>query len=166
MFHWKHREGKRGEAGYGVMELAVVVSAGVVVTTIAVMGFSKAKARYQLRHKAQRITQQIERARSLAIRQNKTLTLGFMSRNKVFGLTCEDCDEVRSELKSLEIPGDVSLSEFPTLTIKGNGTIQASKASFTITDQDGRQVPVMISNSGRVAVGEVGDAVLVDTQTK
>src|SRR5690349_18907650 len=114
----------KGAAGFSVLELAVVVTISGIVTATSVVMFAKGKARYQLSQKAQSMSWQIERARSLAVKYNQTVTLGFTSQNSVFGITC-NCSEPKSELPPFVIPSGITLSTYPTLTIKGNGTIAA-----------------------------------------
>ena len=142
------------EEGFSVLELAIVVMIAGIITATSVVMFSKGKERYQLSQKAQAITWQIERARSLAVKYNQTLTLGFTNQNSVFGLTCA-CAEPQSELQPFKVPADVTLSTYPTITIKGNGTISASSGTIAVADARGRQVPITISNSGRTSVGDI-----------
>lgn len=148
------------EAGFGTLEVVVVASLSIVITTMALLGFSKARARYALTQRAQNLTSQVERARSIAIKLNKTLTVGFSSDKKTFGLTCTDCPEAKDELGSVALPSDLQLSAFPTVTIRGNGTISVtgSTARLTLTDSSGRSVDLTLNNSGRVVVGAVVDA--------
>ena len=147
-----------GEAGFSVIELAVVVTIAGIMTASSVVMFAKGKARYQLSQKAQSMSGQIERARSLAVKYNKTLTLGFTSQNSAFGITCTNCSEPKSELPPIVIPASIRLSTYPTMTIRGNGTIAASSGTIVVSDGQGRQVPITISNSGRTIVGDVADA--------
>jgi len=147
-----------GEAGFSVLELVVVVMIAGVITAASVVMFATGKARYQLSHKAQSISWQIERARSLAVKYNQTLTLGFSSQNSVFGITCtSSCPEPKSELPPFRMPTDITLSAYPSMTIKGNGTITVSNPTIVISDALGRQVPLTIANSGRTTVGDISE---------
>lgn len=146
-----------GQAGFSVIELAVVFTIAGIMAASSVVMFAKGKARYQLSQKAQSMSWQIERARSLAVKYNKTVTLGFTSQNSVFGITCTNCSEPKSELPDITIPAGVRLSTYPSMTIRGNGTIAASSGTIVISDGQGRQVPITISNSGRTIVGDVAD---------
>ena len=146
---------KNAEAGFSVLELAVVVMIAGVITATSVVMFTKGKARYQISQKAQSITWQIERARSLAVKYNQTLTLGFTSGNSVFGITCTNCAEPKSELPPFRLPSDITLSAYPTISIRGNGTITASNGTIVVSDAQGRQVPITIANSGRTSVGDI-----------
>jgi type II secretory pathway pseudopilin PulG len=146
-----------GKAGFSVLELAVVVMIAGVITAASVVMFANGKARYQLSQKAQNISWQIERARSLAVKYNQTLTLGFTSENSIFGITCTSCPEPKSELPPFRIPTDITLSAHPAITIKGNGTITASNGTIVVSDARGRQVPITIANSGRTSVGDVSE---------
>ena len=150
---------RESEAGYGTLEVVVVASLSIVITTMALLGFSKARARYELTQRAQTLTSQVERARSMAIKLNKTLTVGFSTDRKTFGLTCTDCPEAKGELSSITLPSDLRISAFPTLTIRGNGTISVngSTATLTLSDAKGRSVDLTLNNSGRVVVGSVVD---------
>jgi prepilin-type N-terminal cleavage/methylation domain-containing protein len=147
-----------GEAGFSMLELAVVVLIAGVITAASVVMFANGKARYQLSQKAQKITWQIERARSLAVKYNQTLTLGFTSQNSVFGITCTSCPGPKSELPPFQLPTDITLSSYPAITIRGNGTITASDGTIVLSDYRGRQVPITIANSGRTTVGDVSEA--------
>lgn len=146
------------EAGFSMVEIMAVVFIAAIIMTFSAILFERGSANYQLSQKASTLAAQIERARSLAIKYNQTLTLGFTSGNKVMGLTCANCASAKSELPSYTIPSDISLSAYPTLTIKGNGTISSTNASITINDNKGRQVTIAISNSGRVIVGDISYA--------
>jgi Type II transport protein GspH len=146
-----------GESGRTLLEITVVVMVAGVITATSVMMFGNGKARYDLRSKAQNLSWQIERARSLAVKYNQTLTLGFSSYNSVFGITSTGCPEAVSELPSMQIPSTVALSAYPSITIKGNGTIQATNQTIVVSDGQGRQVQITIANSGRTAVGDVSD---------
>lgn len=146
-----------GEAGFNVIELAVVVMIAGIVTAMSVVMFGKGKARYQLTNKVQSISWQIERARSLAVKYNQTLTLGFTSQNSVFGLTCAGCTEPRSELAPLQIPADITLSSYPIITIRGNGTISSASGTIMISDAQGRQIPITLAHSGRTIVGDLSE---------
>lgn len=146
---------KTGETGFTLLELTVVVLIAGLITAASVVMFAKGKARYQLSQKAQTITWQIERARSLAVKYNQTLTLGFSYENSVFGITCTNCPEPKRELPPFRMPADITLSAYPTITIKGNGTITASNGTMVVSDGQGRQVPITIANSGRTTVGDV-----------
>lgn len=149
------------ESGRSVLELTIVVMvAGIITATSAVM-FGNGKARYELRRKAQNLSWQIERARSLAVKYNQTLTLGFSSQNSVFGITSTSCPQAVSELPSVQIPENVALSAYPSLTIRGNGTIQATNQTIVVSDGQGRQVQITIANSGRTAVGDVSNGTTV-----
>jgi type II secretory pathway pseudopilin PulG len=147
----------KGEVGFSILELVVVVMIAGTITAASVVMFATGKARYQLSHKAQSISWQIERARSLAVKYNQTLTLGFTSQNSVFGITCTSCAEPKSELPPFRIPADITLSAYPTITIKGNGTITVANGTIVVSDVRGRQVPITIANSGRTTVGEVSE---------
>ena len=144
---------RAGESGRSVLEIAMVVmTAGIIVATSVVM-FGNGRQRYQLSRKAQNISAQIERARSLAVKYNQTITLGF-GQDGSFGVSCTGCDALKSELGSVTVPSNISLSSRPTLTIKGNGTVSGG-SGITLTDTSGRQVTVSIANSGRVGVSSV-----------
>jgi Tfp pilus assembly protein FimT len=149
---------RNGAAGFSVLEIGVVVMIAGIITATSVVMFGKGKARYQLSHKAQSISWQIERARSLAVKYNQTLTLGFTSQNSVFGLTCTGCTEAKSELPAFSIPADITLSAYPTITIKGNGTISVTNGTIVVSDGRGRQVAITIANSGRTIVGDLYDS--------
>jgi prepilin-type N-terminal cleavage/methylation domain-containing protein len=146
---------KNGEAGFSLIELVVVVLIAGVITAASVVMFANGKGRYQLSQKAQNISWQIERARSLAVKYNQTLTVGFSLSNSVFGITCTDCAGAKSELPPFRMPANITLSAYPTMTIKGNGTITASNGTIVVSDAQGRQVPITIANSGRTTVGDV-----------
>jgi hypothetical protein len=139
-----------GEAGRSVIEVAIVVMVAGIITATSVAIFINGKSQYTLTRKAQNLGWQIERARSLAVKYNQTLTLGFQQDGS-FGLTCTGCDAIKSELAAMTIPSDITVSSRPTLTIKGNGTISGS-SGITLTDYKGRQVVVSIANSGRVSI--------------
>lgn len=146
------------EAGFSVVELSVVLLIIAIMMTLSMIAFGRASAHYKLSQKAYNFAAQIDRARSLAIKYNQTLTVGFTSQNKVMDLTCTDCADAKAELPPYRIPSDLSLSAYPTLTVRGNGTITTTNASITLNDNKGRQVTVNVSNSGRVIVGEITDA--------
>ena len=148
---------KNGEAGFSLLELVGVVLIAGVITAASVVMFGRGKARYQLSQKAQSLSWQIERARSLAVKYNQTLTVGFSLSNSVFGITCTDCAGPKSELPSFRMPANITLSAYPTMTIKGNGTITASDGTIVLSDGQGRQVPITIANSGRTTVGYVSE---------
>lgn len=141
------------EAGYSVIEIAVVVMIAGIITAASITMFSNGRARYELSRKAQDLCWQIERARSLAVKHNQTLTLGF-KQDGTFGLTCTGCDVAKSELAPISFPASINFSARPTLTINGNGTISGS-SGITLSDRNGRQVFVSVANSGRVSVGSV-----------
>lgn len=144
---------RESEAGRSILEIAVVVMVTGIITATSVVIFTNGRSRYQLSRKAQNVTWQIERVRSLAVKYNQTLTLGF-GQDGSFGLTCTDCDAAKSEIGSITFPSGIYLSSRPTLTVKGNGTISGSSA-ITLSDTDGRQVTVSIANSGRTSVGSL-----------
>jgi type II secretory pathway pseudopilin PulG len=149
------RSNQTNGEGFSILELCFVVMIAGIITAASVVMFAKGKARYQLSQKAQNISWQIERARSLAVKYNQTLTLGFTSQNSVFGITCTSCTGPKSELPPLRLPTDITLSAFPTIAIKGNGTITVSNGTIVLSDSRGRQVPITIANSGRTTVGDV-----------
>ena len=146
---------QRKEAGYGVVELAVVVAATAILVSASLIIFTKSRIHYQLSQNASNLVVQIERARSLAIKYNQTLTLGFTSNNTVFGLTCTGCDTPKKELADFSMPSGVTLSAYPTLTIKGNGTISSTSSTVTANDGQGNYIDISISNSGRTTVGSI-----------
>ena len=67
------------EAGFSLIELTVVVMFAAIIMTFSLIVFGRASGRYQLNHKANALAWQIERARSLAVKYNQTLTVGFTS---------------------------------------------------------------------------------------
>lgn len=143
---------RNDEAGFQLIEVGVVVVAAMVVGVLSLIVFGKVSARYQLRSKAQSMAWQIERARAISIKNNQTLTLGFTSQNKVLDLTCGDCKTAKEELPPFNLPNDVMLSAYPTLTIRGDGTISPSSI-IALDDGKHRQVTITISNAGRIIVG-------------
>lgn len=136
-----------------MLEIGVVVMVAGIITATSVVMFGRGKARYELSARAQKLSWQIEHARSLAIKYNQTLTLGF-GQDGSFGLTCADCPAAKSELSSIVIPNSIALSSRPTLTLKGDGTISGG-SMIRLSDTSNRQVTVSIANSGRVSVGSV-----------
>jgi type II secretory pathway pseudopilin PulG len=148
---------KHTESGFSLIELTVVMMVVIVVVGMSVLQFGKARMRYRLTQQAESIVGQIERARSLAIKHNQTLTLGFSSENTLLELTCSDCLVVKSELPAYRLPGGVKLSAYPTITIKGNGTIATTDSAIVASDAQGRQVTISISNSGRTKVSAISD---------
>ena len=155
VFQHKKHAWRFRQAGYGVLELAVVIGIIAILATTTLIAVNKALAHYRATQNARSLVSQIERARSLAIKYNQTLTLSFMSSNKVFGLTCTDCEEPKNELPNYSIPASTTLSAYPTLTIKGNGTIASTSATIVLTDGQKYQVRILISNSGRTTIGDV-----------
>jgi Tfp pilus assembly protein FimT len=143
------------QAGYSVIELTIVVMIAMIIGSMSLVGFRKARTNYELTQNAQKLVWQIERARSLAIKYNQTLTLGFTSSDTEFGLTCTNCTQAKYELSSLRLPTRITLSAYPSLSIKGNGTISSTSGTVVVTDGQGYQVPITISNSGRTTIGEV-----------
>lgn len=83
-----------GDAGFSIIDVGIIVAVAAVLTATSVLVFGRAKARYQIKGRAEPIAFQIERARSQAIKLSQTLTLGFSSQNTVFGLTCLKQDGV------------------------------------------------------------------------
>ena len=162
MSHFVFRHGgkhcRNNEAGYGVVELAVVVGVVAVLASASLIIFGKARTQYQLSQNTRSLAAQIERARSLAIKYNQTLTLGFTSNNTVFGLTCTGCTDPKKELPDYSLPSGLTLSVYPTLTIKGNGTISSTSATVVVNDGQGNQLTISISNSGRTTVNDVSSA--------
>jgi type II secretory pathway pseudopilin PulG len=149
---------RNGESGRSLLETAMVVMVAGVIAATSVVILINGKARYDLQRRAQSLTWQIERARSLAVKYNQTLTLGFTSQNSVLGLTCTSCTQAKTELADFRLPTGITLSAYPTLTIKGNGTISATYGTIVVSDAQGRQVPITISNSGRTSVGDLSDS--------
>jgi hypothetical protein len=146
------------ESGFSVIELAIVVMITLIITSFSVLQFSKARSHYSLSQNAQNIAWQIERARSLAVKYNQTLTLGFTTSNTVLTLTCTDCETAKSELPAFTLPTGVRLSAYPTLTIKGNGTISSTNGTLVVSDAQGRQVTLTVANSGRTTVGDLRES--------
>jgi Type II transport protein GspH len=159
MSHFVFRHGgkhcRNNEAGYGVIELAVVVGTVAILVSASLIIFTKSRTKYQLSQNTRNLVSQIERARSLAIKYNQTLTLGFTSSNAVFGLTCTGCTDPKKELPDYSLPSGLTLSAYPTLTIKGNGTISSASSSVVVSDGQGNQLTISISNSGRTTVNDV-----------
>ena len=147
--------GNDSEAGFGLIEIAVVLTIAAVVISMSVVVFGRAAAKYELSQRAQNITWQIERARSAAIKYNQMLTLSFSSQKQSVELTCTDCAQAKAELPAMSLSEDVTLSAYPTLTIKGNGTISSTSQVITLSDGKGRQVDITINSSGKVKVGNV-----------
>ena len=155
LFRRRKPRQQRKEAGYGVVELAVVVAASAILVSASLIIITKSRTKYQLSQNTRSLVSQIERARSLAIKYNQTLTLGFTSNNTVFGLTCTGCDTPKKELSDFSMPSGVTLSAYPTLTIKGNGTISSTSSSVVVSDGQGNTLTISISNSGRTTVNDV-----------
>ena len=154
------KNNRSSEAGFSIIELAIIVAIVAIIASMSLLIFGKARAHYTLVSNARKVVGQIERARSIAIKYNQTLTLGFTSENTTFGLTCANCSEPRNELPSLVMPTGITLSAYPTISIKGNGTIQSTNGTIVLNDGQGRQVPITISNSGRTSIGEVSKATM------
>jgi type II secretory pathway pseudopilin PulG len=154
LFLSKKGSRKTSQYGFNIIELTVIVTIAMILGSVSLIIFRNARTHYELAQNAQKFVWQIERARSLAVKYNQTLTLGFTSSNTVFGLTCS-CSEPKNELSTLSVPTGITLSAYPTLTIKGNGTIQSTNGTFIVSDGRGYQVTITISNSGRTTAGEV-----------
>jgi Tfp pilus assembly protein FimT len=156
-FGFRHRakQCRDNEAGYGVIELAIVVAVTAILVSTSLIIFTKSRTKYQLSQNTRSLVSQVERARSLAIKYNQTLTLGFSSNNTVFGLTCTTCTDPKKELADYSLPSGLTLSAYPTLTIKGNGTISSASSSVVVSDGQGNQLTISISNSGRTTVNDV-----------
>lgn len=157
IFMFKQYSRKPSETGFSLIELTVVTMIMVILVAMSVLYFGKARMRYRLSQQAERIVGQIERARSLAIRHNQTLTLGFTSENTTLGLTCSECVVEKSELPAYRLPNEIKLSAYPTITIKGNGTISTTDSAIVASDGQGRRVTISISNSGRTKVGDIAE---------
>jgi len=154
-----NREPQLGsESGFTLIELAIVVMLALILASFSVLYFGKARQRYSLSQNAQSIAWQIERARSLAVKYNQTLSMGFTTNNTTLALTCTDCAAAKMELPAYTIPTGVRLSAYPTLTIKGNGTISSTSGTIVISDAKGQQVPITIANSGRTTVGQLKES--------
>jgi Tfp pilus assembly protein FimT len=139
--------------GFSVVELTVVILFGMLVAAFSLHSFGKARASYDLTLKAQTLAGKIERARWLAIRLNKTLTLSMTEQS--LGLTCSGCGDAKAELPNYPLPDDITLSAYPTLTISANGVIQSSAPVISLRDGKGKQIDLTVKNSGRVTIGEV-----------
>ena len=156
----RYRKDARGnpESGLGVIEVSIVLVISAILISVSAMYFTKTRYRYKLSQNAQSVVWQIERARTLAIKYNQTLTMGFTTSNTVLTLTCSDCASAKMELPAYSLPSGMTLSTYPTITIKGNGTISSSAATITASDGQGRSVVITISNSGRTTVGTVTES--------
>jgi Type II transport protein GspH len=150
----KKERGEKSEGGYSIVEIAVVLLIAMIITSMSLVIFRRARSQYDLRQKAEKLVSEIELARSLAIKYNQTLTLGFTSSNTLFGLTC-DCPDAMIELVPTVVPSGLSLSAYPTMQIRGNGTIQSSNGTITVTSSQKYQVTITVSNSGRTTIGDV-----------
>jgi Tfp pilus assembly protein FimT len=150
-------DSRDSEAGVGIIEVAIVVTVVATIAAMSLILFGRAAARYRLNQKAHMIAWQIERARSLAVKYNQTLTLDFTSQNKVLGLSCSDCDEAKTELAALNLSNDVTLSTHPTIKLKGNGTITSTSGKIVVSDGSGRHAEITIAGVGRTLVGSVID---------
>jgi Tfp pilus assembly protein FimT len=149
----KSRSRILNQQGFSIIELAVVMLFSMVLASVSLISFSSAKARYDLTTTGQTVAGKIERARSLAIRLNKTLTLSITP--QTLGLTCTNCGDAKAELPSYRLPANITLSEYPTLTISSNGVIQSSAPVISLRDGKGKQLELTIKSSGRVALGDV-----------
>ena len=155
MLFVRHNPQRTGEYGFTIVEIAMVVAITGILAAFSLIGFSRASRYYQLKKKANLFAGQIDRARSEAIKLNLTLTMGFSSSNKVFGLTCTSCADALADLPAIPVPGNFSLSAYPTITIKGNGTLASSASTITANDGNGGTVTISLYPSGRTIVGSV-----------
>jgi hypothetical protein len=130
----------------------------LILASFSMIYMGKTRSRYELSQKAQNIASQIERARSLAVKHNQTLSMGFTSSNTKLSLTCTNCVTAKSELPDFAIPVGITLSAYPAITIKGNGTISTPVGTIVVKDGQGRQVTLSISNSGRTTVSSLTEA--------
>lgn len=146
------------ESGFSVIELAIVVMITLIITSFSILQFGKARSHYSLSQNAKNIAWQIERARSLAVKYNQTLSMGFTTSNTVLTLTCTDCAAAKFELPAFTLPTGIRLSAYPTFTIKGNGTISSTNGTLEVRDAQGRQVTLTIANSGRTTVGDLKES--------
>jgi Tfp pilus assembly protein FimT len=66
------RQGGRGEAGFSIIQLVIVVAVVAITITFAVIGIANARASYRVQNSARRFASHIERARTDAIRRHAT----------------------------------------------------------------------------------------------
>jgi len=142
---------KHRDAGFTVLELAIVLIVSVAILAVAVPTLGRAIDSYRLSGRASEIASELNYARARAVMINTTLTFTFA--DGTYGL-----DPAPANRPRRSIPKDVTFSpeasSIPTLLFRSNGTI-SPQTSFVMTNKRGQQVTISVQASGRVMVSDV-----------
>ena len=152
-----HR-GTKPEAGYSIMELALVMSIVGVLTALATPFFLSYYQASRLRVGAEEVAAFLNQGRQLGIRQNAGVCVHITSTALQYRLG-SSCAGAAWVGPGTDASGNVTLPEGVTLTTTADpifSYLGAANPGATVTvtnSQDGHVLRVTVAASGRVSIG-------------
>jgi Tfp pilus assembly protein FimT len=145
---WQPIQSKHNEKGLGLMEVIVGILATAIIGFIALHLVNLGLAMYKLSSGANEIAEKLERAKSLAVSQNKEISVLFDSKENKYGIDRNGNGKLESA-EFEEMPEGVSFSQ--------DGQIVFSRSGKPT--KDSKEPSIVIRNtrdSKRVSVSSLG----------
>jgi hypothetical protein len=139
---------KRDEKGLGLMEVIVGILAAAIVGFIALHLVNLGLAMYKLSSGAKDIAEKLERAKDLAVSQNKDVSVLFNSKENRYGIDRNGNGKLESA-EFEEMPEGITLSQDGLVTFSRSGK----------PSKDSKEPSIVIRNtrdSKRVSVSSLG----------
>jgi len=151
---------RTGPKGFSLIEVLVVISILAIVAAATIPNLIAWRSGMQLRAAVNELRNDLESAKTRAVKENATVTVAFEPASGQYRMTCPDEDSNTILLKSQTLPAGVRIAtENPahTLDSLGNQTSFSSRGTagactIVLANQQGRTKSIGITFIGKIEV--------------
>jgi Tfp pilus assembly protein FimT len=145
-------------AGFSLLEALLVLTILCLAGSAAVPHFISWRGNMSLRSAVTELKGNLESAKTLAVKENTTISVEFKPAEGRYRLTCKDPDDNDVSIKEAQLPAGVKIdATHPAYTVSGNKTNfnsrgGAKNCTIVFTNTSGKSKRVAVSIIGKIEV--------------
>lgn len=148
----------RDERGFSVVQLLIVFAVMMVISGLAVIGLTRAKANLRLQNSVRQLSSYLEKARLDAIKRHDSSSVNFTDAG-TYVVTMDFGAGVSTRTIPFDSGVSIVSSELPNVNFNWRGRTESCTIRFTVQNSGGEQSWVAVSDAGDVTVNSDVDNV-------
>jgi prepilin-type N-terminal cleavage/methylation domain-containing protein len=150
---------RKGELGFSLIELMIVMVLIAIVSTFAMLGIARARASINLQNSMRLLSGYMEKARLDAIRRHESSIVEFVSPGNLLRVTMDFDGNGTKSTRTFELPAGInsvisaaSDDDYPIVEFNWRGRTTQCYMAFQLQNTRGESTTLSVTNAGDITV--------------